>query len=83
MSTIPTAIIRVRRPGSKLTRVDFLLIVAILLVFVVTAATHHLTFGQKNGTAPISADLPDGTGYLPSDDSLLKARIGFARGIGT
>jgi hypothetical protein len=72
----------VRRPGSTVTRLDFLLIAAILLLFAVIA-THHLTSGRKDGAALISADLPDRTSHSSSDETLLKARIGFARRIGT
>jgi hypothetical protein len=62
---------------------DYILIVAIFIVFGVTAATHQLATGRKNSAALISADLPDETSYSPSGESLLKARIAFARGIGT
>jgi hypothetical protein len=83
MSFAPTEIIPVRCPGSTATRVNFLLIAAILLVFAVTPAVHHLTSGQKNSAALISADLPDSAGHSSSGEALLKARIGFARRIGT
>jgi hypothetical protein len=83
MLITPSKIVSVRRPGSKLTRVDFLLIAAILLVFAVTGAVYHLTSGQKNSAALISADLPDWTSHSSSGEAPLKARIGFARRIGT
>jgi len=63
--------------------VDFLLIAAILVVFVITAAAYRVTSVQKDSAALISADLPDSTSYSHSGASLLKAKIGFARGIGT
>lgn len=83
MQMTPTKTIRVRRSESKMARVDVLLIGAIFLVFVVTAATHHLTSRKNTSAALISADFPDGTSYSPSGEALLKARIGFARGIRT
>jgi len=79
----PAETIRVRRPGSKLSRVDFLLIAAIFVVFVITAAAYRVTSVQKDSAALISPDSRDSTSYSPSGDPLLKARIGFARGIGT
>lgn len=83
MSITPTDIACVRPPGSKLTRGDLLLIAAILLVFLVSVTAHHLITGQKNSAALISADLPGWTIHSASGESLLKAKIGFARGMGT
>jgi hypothetical protein len=73
----------VRRPGSTLTRVDFVLIAASLLVLAVNAAIYLGPIGTKNGAAPISVNLPDRTSHSSGGQALLKARIGFARRIVT
>ena len=64
-------------PESILTKMDLVLIAAGLLA--VTAATHHAHIRTGSNVAFISADLPD----VSNGQALLKARMGFARRIGS
>jgi hypothetical protein len=77
MSIAPANSPPVWRPGSTLTRVDFVLIAASLFVFLFNAATHHAHGWSQNTAAPISANLPKQTSSASNELSLTKARISF------
>jgi hypothetical protein len=59
--------------------VDFLLIAAVILVFVVNAATHHAHIGPHGGATPFSADVHERTSQPVDEPSLARAKIGVAR----
>jgi hypothetical protein len=59
-----------------------MLLAGSVLVFAVAAVTHRAHIRTENSATLMSVDLPDQTSYSPSGEAL-KARIGFARRIGT
>jgi hypothetical protein len=65
------------RPALRL--VDYLLIAATALTFLVVAAVAFHTLGRTTQALSTSTYLPVQTSQLSSDPSLIRARLGFAR----
>ncbi len=69
-----------RRPRPALTVVDFLVIAATALTFLVVVAVNHSRAKAQGRTTLLSTELPVQTSQTPDDPSLVKARIGLATG---
>lgn len=81
MTIPPSAVAPVRRPASTLTRLSLILMAASVLV--VASVGHYRHIQVESSVALFPSDSSDRTDYSTSDQGLLKARIGFARKIGT
>jgi hypothetical protein len=71
--------VHARRLRPALSLVDYLLIAATALTFLVIAAVNLSHTGAYHQARSTSTYLPGQTSQLSSDPSLIRARLGFAR----
>ncbi|MFI5000683.1 MAG: hypothetical protein ACHQK9_12460 [Reyranellales bacterium] len=69
-----------RRPRTALTWVDFLVIAATVLTFLVVVAVNHSRAKAQPRTGLMTIELPVQTSQAPDDANLIKAKIRLATG---